>query len=239
MRAALAVLLLFAACARGFELPGDCRQCVVGVAPDWDSSDAKVSIWEKRGGDWERTAGPWAARLGKKGLVWGLGLHPAPEGVATKREGDGRAPAGVFKIGAAWGYEADVERNPTLPYARITPNDLWVEDPVSADYNRHVRLARAPVTAWEKKQQMKQGDSAHALKLFIAHNAEPVVPGAGSAIFFHIWRAGGAKASAGCTVVAEENLRRLIAAIDPAKNPVYVLLPAGEYRRLRGQWKLP
>jgi L,D-peptidoglycan transpeptidase YkuD (ErfK/YbiS/YcfS/YnhG family) len=87
---------------------------------------------------------------------------------------------------------------------------------------------------------MKQGDPAHSLKLFIEHNsAQKAVPGAGSSIFFHIWRAGGTKPSAGCTTLSEQNLRSLIAAIDPAKNPVYVLLPEEEYRRVAREWKLP
>jgi L,D-peptidoglycan transpeptidase YkuD (ErfK/YbiS/YcfS/YnhG family) len=239
MMRVLLALVLMAASACAFELPREVRQCVVGIAPDWNSAHAEVSVWEKRGGNWERTAGPWPTRLGKKGLSWGLGLHPVPEGAVPKREGDMRAPAGVFKIGGAWGYATDTERHAALPYTQITARDLWVEDAASPNYNRHVRLDREPRTAWEKKQQMKQGDAAHALKLFIAHNAEPAEPGAGSAIFFHIWRAGGAKASAGCTTMDAGNLRELIASVDPGKNPVYVLLPAGDYARLRGDWKLP
>jgi hypothetical protein len=39
--------------------------------------------------------------------------------------------------------------------------------------------------------------------------------------------------------MAEENLKRLIATIDPAKRPVYVLLPQAEYEKLRPEWKLP
>ena len=34
-------------------------------------------------------------------------------------------------------------------------------------------------------------------------------------------------------------LSKMIAQIDPAKNPVYILLPQAEYQQLRGQWKLP
>ena len=87
---------------------------------------------------------------------------------------------------------------------------------------------------------MKQGDHAHSLKLFIAHNPAPgAVPGAGSSIFFHIWRADGTKPSAGCTTLSEPNLRRLIATVDPAKKPLYVLLPEEEYRRVARTWKLP
>jgi L,D-peptidoglycan transpeptidase YkuD (ErfK/YbiS/YcfS/YnhG family) len=101
-------------------------------------------------------------------------------------------------------------------------------------------LESEPSTAWEKKQQMKQTDPAHALKLFIAHNAPPkVVPGEGSSIFFHIWRSGGSKPTAGCTTMDEMKLRELIAKIDPSRRPLYVLLPKAEYDQHRGPWKLP
>lgn len=69
---------------------------------------------------------------------------------------------------------------------------MWVDDPASPLYNQHFVLKHDPVTPWEFKQQMKLNDYAHSLKLFIRHNAasgrEKPVPGAGSSIFFHIWR---------------------------------------------------
>jgi L,D-peptidoglycan transpeptidase YkuD (ErfK/YbiS/YcfS/YnhG family) len=131
-------------------------------------------------------------------------------------------------------------RHPNMSYTQITSRDLWVEDPASPDYNRHRRLDREPSTAWEKKQQMKQNDPAHSLKLFIAHNAGAAIrPGAGSSIFFHIWRADGGKPTAGCTTMSEKNLRSLIAALDPSRNPIYVILPESDYARLRAAWKLP
>jgi len=125
-------------------------------------------------------------------------------------------------------------------YRQVTPRDLWVEDPASPHYNRHLILEQVPSTPWEKKQQMKQNDAAHALKLFIAHNAPPkVVPNAGSSIFFHIWRANGGKPTAGCTTMDEAQLRGLIAKIDPTRRPIYVLLPRAEYESYRSRWKLP
>lgn len=223
-----------------FELPVDSGQCLVATAAGWDSSTAVLRLYEKAGGDWREVGGPWSARLGKNGLVWGLGLHPLPKGASSKREGDFRTPAGVFRIGGVWGYAPEGDCHSALPYHQITTRDLWVEDSSSPDYNNHVRLAADPATAWEKKQQMKQGDPAHALKLFIAHNAVPrAVPGAGSAIFFHIWRGGGSRPTAGCTTLAEPHLRSLIAALKPEKNPLYVILPADDYSRLRREWKLP
>ena len=223
-----------------FELPQNSRQCVVGIAEDWNSSLVTLRFFEKTGAGWKQVGGEWKGRLGRDGLVWGLGLHPVTEGAVVKREGDWRTPAGVFKIGGAWGYAADVFHDPKLSYEQVTARDLWIEDPASPLYNQHVRLKTDISSAWEKKQQMKQDDPAHSLELFIAHNAPPAArPGAGSAIFFHIWRGGGTKPTAGCTTMAEQNLRRLIAEIDPAKNPLYVILPRSEYERLRAGWKLP
>ncbi|KAB2638662.1 MAG: L,D-transpeptidase family protein [Verrucomicrobia bacterium] len=236
----LAALLWTLAAAGAFELPAASTQCVVGLADAWDSSRATLSFYEKRGGAWQRIGSAWPARLGRDGLVWGLGMHPLPAAGPTKREGDWRAPAGVFSIGGVWGYAADIRKHSQLPYHQVGPRDLWIEDPTSRDYNRHLLLDHDPANAWEKKQQMKQGDPAHALKLFIAHNAPPTaVARAGSSIFFHIWRADGGKPTAGCTTMAEARLRELISRLDPARKPLYVLLPKAEYAALRAAWKLP
>lgn len=236
----LGLLLFTPALSQAFELPGDSRQCLLGLTEGWDSSTVTLRLFERTGSQWRQIGEAWKGRLGRDGLVWGLGLHPIPEGAEIKREGDWRAPAGVFRIGGAWGYAADAARLPNMPYHQITSRDLWVEDPESPMYNQHIRLKAEPSTPWEKKQRMKQNDPAHSLKLFIAHNAPPHVrPGAGSSIFFHIWRAEGAKPSAGCTTMSEQNLRRFIATINPAQNPLYVILPQAEYEQLRTKWRLP
>lgn len=226
--------------AAAFELPAKSSQCLVGVAEGWNSSSVTLRLYEKSGRSWKPAGEAWKGRLGKNGLVWGKGLNPVPRGAVTKKEGDNRSPAGVFAIGGAWGYASDIARNPKLPYHQVTSRDLWVEDPESPQYNRFVTLDREPSTPWEKKQQMKQNDAAHALKLFIAHNAPPkATPNDGSAIFFHIWRRDGAAATAGCTTMEKSKLQSLIARIDPTRQPVYVLLPDSEYQKFRGEWKLP
>lgn len=239
----LAGLVLAAAPVAAFSLPEGTGQLIVGQAESWEASEARLQRWERASptAPWSLVGGAVRARLGKHGLAWGRGLHPAMDG-PQKRESDGRAPAGVFAIGGVYGYEADVPRHPALPYRRVTPSDLWVEDAQSPYYNRHLVLpnGRNPTTDWEKKQQMKQADPAHKLKLFIAHNAgSGVLPGAGSAIFFHIWREGGAKPSTGCTVMEESVLREWIAWINPERQPLYVLLPEAEYAARRDAWKLP
>jgi hypothetical protein len=37
----------------------------------------------------------------------------------------------------------------------------------------------------------------------------------------------------------ENKLRWVISQIDPAKHPLYILLPKGEYEKYRSSWKLP
>ena len=56
---------------------------------------------------------------------------------------------------------------------------------------------------------MRSGDFAYRWLVEIRHNADPPVPGYGSAIFFHI-RRGPSRPSAGCTTMAEKNLVELI-----------------------------
>lgn len=232
--------LLSASLGFAFELPRGSTQCVVGTAKDWNSSYVTLQLYQKSGNQWQKSGSAWNGRLGKSGLVWGLGLHPLPAGATIKKEGDWRTPAGVFRIGGAWGDDVSIRKHAQLPYRRVTSRDLWVEDPSSNSYNRHIILPHEPTTAWEKQQQMKQQDPAHKLKLFIAHNAPPQVrKGAGSSIFFHIWRGGGSKPTAACTTMDEAKLRQLVAAIDPTKQPLYIILPQAEYQRLKPAWKLP
>ncbi|MEX2579157.1 MAG: L,D-transpeptidase family protein [Verrucomicrobiales bacterium] len=236
----LLALLAFSGFGFAFELPSESRQCLVGVASGWDSSHVTLTLYEKKGRGWKQAGSSWAGRLGSNGLVWGKGLHPVPSGARTKKEGDRRAPAGVFDLGGAWGYAPSIKKSPELSYVQVTSRDLWYEDSSSPYYNQYRRLDREPRTTAEKKAQMKQGDYAHSLKLFIAHNAYPnITPGDGSSIFFHIWRNGGGAATFGCTTMAENNLKNLIATVEPSKRPVYVLLPEAEYERYRAEWKLP
>lgn len=242
-RLLFAALLLAPLPVSAFEIPSDCRQCLVATADGWDSSSARLQLYEKAGNRWQTVGSPWNARLGKKGLAWGTGIHPVPNGAPAKREGDWKSPAGVFALGGVWGYDSSIKKHPKLYYRQITPRDLWVEDSKSPQYNRNVILDHNPATTWEKKQQMKQNDPAHALKLFIAHNSPSrkggAIPYAGSSIFFHIWRGGGSRPTAGCTAMPKDRLQSLIARLDPAKKPLYVLLPQAQYKQHRKAWKLP
>ncbi|MGJ8672574.1 L,D-transpeptidase family protein [Rubritalea sp.] len=229
--------------ATAWEIPKNCDQLIVGTAKSWDSSYVSVTLYERTRSGWKAATKPVTGRLGKNGLAWGRGIHPFTTSPHLKKEGDGRAPAGVFQIGGAYGVHKSIKKHRSLPYRRVTTRDLWVEDSTSSMYNRHILLDHEPSSEWEKKAQMRQNDYPHSLKLYIGHNTayanQAAKPNGGSAIFFHIWRNGGASATAGCTTLPEANLRDLISKIDPSKNPLYLLLPQAEYVKLRAEWKLP
>jgi L,D-peptidoglycan transpeptidase YkuD (ErfK/YbiS/YcfS/YnhG family) len=230
----------------GFRIPADTRQLVIAQAGRWDASEVTMQRWERTPPaespqPWTVVGPPVKARVGRSGLAWGRGLHPRATDRIAKREGDWRAPAGVFRIGDAYGDHDAPPPSTRLPYHRVTENDLWVEDPDSPEYNHHLRVPeRRGRTPWEESQRMKLGDPAHRLKIGIAHNRPPdVAPGAGSAIFFHIWRRDGGLPTSGCTAMAEAHLRTMLAWLDPDAQPLFVILPTEVFNQVKDAWGLP
>lgn len=227
-------------------VPTNCTQAIIGIADGWNSSQVTLSVVEKNSkGEWVRVLGPYQGRLGRNGLIWGLGLHSNARGASIKKEGDGRSPAGVFDIGGLWvTHKTPVKHHSSIPYVKVGPNDLWITNTNDARYyNRHVRLDHPAKTEWELKEQMRQTDYPHSIKMLICHNTPErkggVQVGRGSSIFFHIWRNEGKSPTAGCTSMEEKNLRTIIARLNPQRHPVYILLPRAEYAALRKSWRLP
>jgi len=221
------------------QVPDDALQLVLVEVVHFDDSIASLTRWSRDGTGWRLEGSPIPARVGAKGSAWGRGLHPTQPGV-QKVEGDLRAPAGIFRLGALYG-DVDAPEGTRWPYVAVGPRDLWVEDATAPTYNTHFRVPGIrPLTPWEESQRMKLGDPAHALKLAVLHNAPPeVVAGAGSAIFVHSWRRDGEGATAGCTAMQRSDLDRVLTWLEPAAAPVLVLLTAEDRARFAQAWSLP
>jgi L,D-peptidoglycan transpeptidase YkuD (ErfK/YbiS/YcfS/YnhG family) len=144
----------------------------------------------------------------------------------------------VFQLGRIYGYASSPPTGVRWPYQEVGRWDAYVDDPKNPYYNQHVRVDPRNVPPWFEKQRMRLGDFAYKWKLEIRHNMQPVAPGCGSAIFFHI-RRGPSTPSAGCTTMRESDLIRLMQWIDAKSSPHYVLLPAPDYQALRASWRLP
>jgi len=226
---------------RTVRIPDDTGELVVAVAPDWKAKTATLTHWRRAaGGPWERVGAPWPAVIGVGGVAWGRGLHgdgaPAGRGGPAKREGDGKTPAGIFDLAGAYGVAAAAPAGARVPYTQATDHARCVDDPASAHYNQIVDDTAVAVD-WSSAEDLRRGDVQYDWVVDVRHNPG-ATPGAGSCIFLHVWR--NAKGiTVGCTAMAADDLARLIAALDPAAHPRYVLLPAAEYAALADAWGLP
>ncbi len=216
-------------------IPAETTQLVVVQTADWSATAADLQRWVREpGGAWRADGAPTPAVVGRSGLGWGLGLHPAGLGGPVKAEGDGRAPAGLFRLGPAAGKAAAAPSGARLPYAP-TGDRLCVDDPSSIHYNRIV-----PGTTpkdWTSAEVMSRRDWLYDWLVVADHNAERR-PGAGSCIFVHVWRAPD-KPTVGCTAASPTVVESLVGWLDPAAAPLLVQLPVGTYREVATDWGLP
>lgn len=121
-----------------------------------------------------------------------------------KREGDGKSPAGAFRLINGFRRES-FPRGPTLlPLAATRRAMGWCDDPRSGRYNRPV-AAGAPVS----HERLWRDDGLYDVVVVTDHNQIPRRLGRGSAIFFHLMRADGGPTE-GCVAIARDDMRRLL-----------------------------
>ena len=171
------------------------------------SSRIKVCALERSGDTWRIPFDPIAAVIGRNGF--------APPG--EKREGDGRSPTGIFPLKLVFGYG---EISPTrMPYRQAREQDLWADDPESPDYNRWVEKGKTTAASFER---LRRDDDLYKYGIVIGYNTDPVIKGHGSAIFFHVWRGRGSS-TAGCVAVAEDDLLKILAWLEPSAGPMIIM----------------
>ncbi len=216
-------------------LPNKIQQVVLVTTPSWDSPKGNMSCFLRTDVDWKIVKSAVPVMVGRGGLGWGRGLFPIEsETGPIKMEGDGKSPAGIFKLGHAFGYSNSAPKGCKLPYRTATDRDYFVDDVNSPDYNTWVSIvggANKPEKYWKSFERMRRGDHIYELGIVVEHNVKPVVSGRGSAIFLHVWRAKD-EATLGCTAMPKENLEELLMWLDPCKNPVLVQIPKSEFRNL-------
>jgi D-alanyl-D-alanine dipeptidase len=212
-------------------------QLILVLAPDWNATKAKLRAFERDGaGEWKMTGIESDVVIGRKGMAWGIGLHGGcRRNSACKKEGDERAPAGVFELDEIFG----VAKAPKVrfPYRHITTATEAIDDPRSRFYNRLVDARRVQRKDWTSSERMRRSDDLYRWGIVVKHNWKQR-PGHGSCIFLHTWLGPG-QGTSGCTAMPSVVLRRLIRWIDQAKRPVLVQLPLAEYRRLQPSGRLP
>ncbi|MDP2846774.1 MAG: hypothetical protein Q8O35_01130 [Humidesulfovibrio sp.] len=224
----------------GADLTRPALQLLLVVAEDWQYTETVLQRFERSSPDaaWARVGQPLPVNLGRSGLGWGRGLHGQALGAGpVKREGDGRAPAGLFGLGVGFAQDPAEVGAARLPLLRTDATLFCVDDAASPQYNQIVQTGGKPA-AWRSAEDMVRTDGQYRLGVFVRHNTDPVEPGAGSCIFLHIWPRQGV-ASSGCTSMAADDMLSLLRWLDADKGPVLAQLPRRDFERLRSAWRLP
>jgi L,D-peptidoglycan transpeptidase YkuD (ErfK/YbiS/YcfS/YnhG family) len=227
-------------------------QMIVVTTSDWKAVEGRLQRYE-RGTPyemWRPVNRPISIVVGKNGLGWGIGViaidDPKVRNASdpVKQEGDGRAPAGVFALGTAFGYAPRLPQGSKMPYLELTPSTECVDDAGSKHYNQLIDRS-AVVPDWNSSEHMRSAGESYRWGIVVNHNgtltnanARPPVPGAGSCIFLHIWKSS-EQGTVGCTAMSQTELETLLTWIDPKHKPLLVQLPAQEYGLLIERWKLP
>ena len=173
-----------------------CAQHIVVAAPSVHATSGRLSLLECG----RRVFGPYRVHLGVNGLS------------AHRHEGDGTTPIGTIQIGPTL-YGLDPNPGVRLPYHRIVCGDWWDGDSSSPAYNtfRHVACGRAPPFGGDS-EPLWRSPVAYRELAFIEFNADPAVPGRGSAIFLH---ADTGRPTNGCVSLPRPSLIALLRRLRP------------------------
>jgi len=216
------------------------QQLILVVSDNWQTDNGLLYRFEKLDGQWQLAKDKIKVSLGRTGLAWGIGLHDKQLG-PIKKEGDGKAPAGIFTLGNAFGYLAEL--NTGLNYQQMSHNDYCIDVNGSAFYNQVVsKLDVGEQGIKGSSEPMRRdihlnGDDKYKKAAVIRHNSQNV-SSAGSCIFMHIWQDINSE-TAGCTAMSEANITALLTWLDVKKQPLYVALPKAEYLAKKLTWALP
>lgn len=134
------------------------------------------------------------------------GVRPA----ADKREGDGATPLGLWPMRRVlWRADRGPAPETGLMVAPIAPDDGWCDAADDPAYNLPVTHPY-PASA----ERLWRDDRLYDILVVLGHNDDPVVAGAGSAIFLHVCRLD-LGPTQGCVALHPGDLRALLALAMP------------------------
>lgn len=172
-----------------------------------NQGSVSVCLLEREGTWWKMPSPPMPAAIGRNGFA----------GPGKKKEGDGKTPSGIYPLEFAFGYSPKIDSK--MPYRQALEHDVWVDDPLSPDYNQWMEKDRTTAASFE---ELRRRDHLYKYGLVIGYNRNPVVKGLGSAIFVHLWKKPG-EATSGCVALSEKDMLRILDWLDPGKEPLIVL----------------
>lgn len=207
------------------------QQLVLVVSENWDSPTAVMTCLEMKGNRFVKVGEDVDVFIGKSGLGWGRGLIDLGKNDGPiKREGDKKAPAGVFSLPYVFGLLPHDSLNwLNYSYKQISNKNECVDDTLSKHYNKIVSTLEIKKN-WKSSENMDDPDYKYGI--VISHNFSPVEKGCGSCIFFHL-TGPKPKPTAGCTAMHEKTFINFLRWLDERKNPILIQLPKNEFDKLK------
>jgi L,D-peptidoglycan transpeptidase YkuD (ErfK/YbiS/YcfS/YnhG family) len=196
--------------------------------PTMDDAAATLETFERDSPEapWRHRSGPEPAVVGEAGLGWGFTFRgKAQPGEPLKMEGDKRAPAGIFAIGAPFGFAATDRPG----YMQLKEGvQICVDDPASPDYSQIVARAEAgPEARGEEMATIPVYERGLVVDYPTSREEK-----AGSCIFSHSWRGEGLGTS-GC-IAAPESTVASLQDVARAGKTVIAILPQSAQGRFPG-----
>ena len=189
------------------------EQIILVVGEEYNATKAKLYTFE----DGTKVFEPIIVNVGKSGFGFGLGEVELfqKDKEPTKYEGDQKAPIGIFKLDAIFGYQKDLKFK--MPYIHAKKGVICVDDSDSEFYNRIIKEAKIKPKSFE---EMRRDDGQYELGVVVGHNKEQIKK-RGSCIFMHVQKAQDAP-TAGCTSMTLEEIKKIASWLDESKNPILI-----------------
>lgn len=234
--------ICFAQITNELPIPKNSRQMILMLTDSITSTNGNLFCFEKQNDEnvWIQINNKIPVVLGRNGLGWGRGLNSIDSSkLPIKTEGDGRSPAGVFELGAAFGYSTAEEMiGLKIPYIPITEMVECIDDINSDYYNQIVKRDEIKKVDWQSSEKMFFADIWYEQGVIVDQNSNPTYKGSGSCIFLHNWSQPN-ETSAGCTEMEPINLKKIIYWLDSSANPILIQLTKQLFIEYQDIWKLP
>lgn len=235
---------LFTYCAKvNAPIPKESSQLILVLTDSIQSTKGRLVYYDRiSSAEWVAKNEAFPIVLGRNGLAWGIGLHQERNypGFSSKKEGDGRSPAGIFSLSAVFAYEFNP--NVKMPFILVDDVTECVDDRNSKYYNQVLKSTDLEKNGigmdWNSSEKMSEYGVSYEQGIVVNHNVNPIELGKGSCIFIHNW-SGSNSTTAGCTALDSNELSGIISWLDEARNPILVQLTEQAYSELKTKWVLP
>jgi L,D-peptidoglycan transpeptidase YkuD (ErfK/YbiS/YcfS/YnhG family) len=227
----LAVCVAFLAASPAFaqscpEPLASARRLVLVTSKSMTATTGTARLFERASPEeaWQLAGTPEPVVLGRTGMAWGPGFQRHASGSEPKKvEGDGRTPAGVYRIGKSFGFAA----SPRPGHIQLTTDTVCVDDPASPAYNT--------ITSRSIVGRKVHGENMRAVQRYrrgleVDYPTDAKARG-GSCIFIHVQRSA-TSPTAGCVALPEERVAAWQEFSEPGA--VIATLPQDALDRLSG-----